>query len=130
MVCILSFQDEIDTVIIIGGGTRVPKIQEILLQAVGKWDNIRSRHVAQTIHVALNSLAYRTELGKNLNADEAVALGAVYQGAGHSKMFRVKKFLVKEGTVFPIQVLGDVVTTISICLGIGCQRCWTTLYQF
>ena len=50
----------------------------------------------------------RPELGKNLNADEAVALGAVYQGAGHSKMFRVKKFLVKEGTVFPIQVLAIV----------------------
>ena len=30
------FQDEIESVIIIGGGTRVPKIQEILLQAVGK----------------------------------------------------------------------------------------------
>ena len=84
---------------------------------------LESRHVAGTIHVVLNSLTYRTELGKNLNADEAVALGAVYQGAGHSKMFRVKKFLVKEGTVFPIQVLGDVVTTISICLGIGRQRC-------
>ena len=59
------------------------------------------------------SFAYRPELGKNLNADEAVALGAVYQGAGHSKMFRVKKFLVKEGTVFPIQVQGHVVTTIT-----------------
>ena len=53
----------------------------------------------------LHTLVCRPELGKNLNADEAVALGAVYQGAGHSKMFRVKKFLVKEGTVFPIQVL-------------------------
>ena len=61
-------------------------------------------HYNQAISIQKLSLAYRPELGKNLNADEAVALGAVYQGAGHSKMFRVKKFLVKEGTVFPIQV--------------------------
>ena len=53
----------------------------------------------------MNVSLHRPELGKNLNADEAVALGAVYQGAGHSKMFRVKKFLVKEGAVFPIQVM-------------------------
>ena len=46
----------------------------------------------------------RPELGKSLNTDEAVALGAVYQAAGHTKLFRVKKFIVKEGTVFPIQV--------------------------
>ena len=57
------------------------------------------------IPTELLHFSHRPELGKNLNADEAVALGAVYQGAGHSKMFRVKKFLVKEGTVFPIQVL-------------------------
>ena len=46
----------------------------------------------------------RPDLGKSLNTDEAIALGAVYQGAGHSKLFRVKKFIVKEGAVFPIQV--------------------------
>lgn len=64
--------------------------------------NVYSIHSHRTTKFSL--FAYRPELGKNLNADEAVALGAVYQGAGHSKMFRVKKFLVKEGTVFPIQV--------------------------
>lgn len=41
-----------------------------------------------------------------MNTDEAVALGAVYQGAGHTKLFRVKKFIVKEGVVYPIQVRG------------------------
>ncbi len=46
----------------------------------------------------------RPELGKSLNTDEAIAMGAVYQGAGHTKLFRVKKFIVKEGTVYPIQV--------------------------
>ena len=47
---------------------------------------------------------FRPELGKSLNTDEAIALGAVYQGAGHTKLFRVKKFIVKEGAVYPIQV--------------------------
>ena len=46
----------------------------------------------------------RPELGKSLNTDEAIAMGAVYQGAGHTKLFRVKKFIVKDGAVYPIQV--------------------------
>ncbi len=46
----------------------------------------------------------RHELGKSVNTDEAIALGAVYQAAAHSKLFKVKKFIVKEGTVYPIQV--------------------------
>ncbi|KAL5499634.1 hypothetical protein EMCRGX_G011086 [Ephydatia muelleri] len=47
---------------------------------------------------------HRDDLWKNLNADEAPALGAVYQGAARSKLFKVKKFIVKEGAVFPIEV--------------------------
>ena len=33
-----------------------------------------------------------------------VYLGAVYQAASMSKLFRVKKFIVKDANVFPIQV--------------------------
>uniref|UniRef100_A0A8C8JIQ7 Hypoxia up-regulated protein 1 n=1 Tax=Oncorhynchus tshawytscha TaxID=74940 RepID=A0A8C8JIQ7_ONCTS len=73
--------DEIEQVILVGGSTRVPKVQEVLLKAVGK-----------------------EELGKNLNADEAAAMGAVYQAAALSKAFKVQPFLVREATVFPIQV--------------------------
>ncbi|XP_038833049.1 hypoxia up-regulated protein 1-like isoform X2 [Salvelinus namaycush] len=73
--------DEIEQVILVGGSTRVPKVQEVLLKAVGK-----------------------EELGKNLNADEAAAMGAVYQAAALSKAFKVQPFLVSEATVFPIQV--------------------------
>ena len=51
-----------------------------------------------------NLPSLRPELGKSLNTDEAIALGAVYQGAGHTKLFRVKKFIVKEGATYPIQV--------------------------
>lgn len=40
--CTLNFviwhcaQDEIEQVILVGGATRVPKVQEVLLKAVGK----------------------------------------------------------------------------------------------
>ncbi|KAM3601207.1 uncharacterized protein V6R79_009179 [Siganus canaliculatus] len=73
--------DEIEQVILVGGSTRVPKVQEVLLKAVKK-----------------------EELGKNINADEAAAMGAVYQAAALSKAFKVKPFLVRDATVFPIQV--------------------------
>ncbi|XP_030361468.1 hypoxia up-regulated protein 1 [Strigops habroptila] len=73
--------DGIDQVILVGGATRVPKVQEVLLKAVGK-----------------------EELGKNINADEAAAMGAVYQAAALSKAFKVKPFIVRDAAVFPIQV--------------------------
>uniref|UniRef100_A0A6I8NEY3 Hypoxia up-regulated protein 1 n=2 Tax=Ornithorhynchus anatinus TaxID=9258 RepID=A0A6I8NEY3_ORNAN len=73
--------DEIEQVILVGGATRVPKVQEALLKAVGK-----------------------EELGKNINADEAAAMGAVYQAAALSKAFKVKPFGVRDATLFPIQV--------------------------
>nr|QQL94691.1 hypoxia up-regulated 1 [Lateolabrax maculatus] len=73
--------DEIEQVILVGGSTRVPKVQEVLLKAVEK-----------------------EELGKNINADEAAAMGAVYQAAALSKAFKVKPFLVRDAAVFPIQV--------------------------
>lgn len=48
--------------------------------------------------------ACREELGKNINADEAAAMGAVYQAAVLSKAFKVKPFLVRDAAIFPIQV--------------------------
>ena len=72
--------ENIDQVIIIGGGSRVPKVQELLTKFVGQ------------------------ELGKNLNADEAAALGAVYRTADISSGFKVKKFITKDAVVFPIDV--------------------------
>lgn len=46
----------------------------------------------------------REELGKNINADEAAAMGAVYQAAALSKAFKVKTFLIRDAALFPIQV--------------------------
>ncbi|CAD5112087.1 DgyrCDS1328 [Dimorphilus gyrociliatus] len=73
--------DEIHEVILMGAGTRMPKIQEILKKTL-----------------KLN------ELGKSINTDEAAALGAVYQAAHLSKGFRVKKFTVKDAAMYPIIV--------------------------
>ena len=50
---------EIHEVILAGAGTRVPKVQELLHNFIGK----------------------EKELGKNLNTDEAAAMGAVYKAA-------------------------------------------------
>merc|ERR1711874_588937 len=72
--------DLMDQLIIVGGGTRIPKVQEILTNT------------------------YKKELGKNLNSDEAAAMGAVYKAADLSSGFKVKKFITKEAVIFPIDV--------------------------
>jgi len=72
--------DTIDQVILVGGGSRVPKVQDILTKFVGQ------------------------ELGKSLNTDESAAMGAVYRAADLSTGFKVKKFLTKEAVIFPIDV--------------------------
>ncbi|XP_027201146.2 hypoxia up-regulated Grp170 co-chaperone protein [Dermatophagoides pteronyssinus] len=72
--------DEIDSFIIIGGSTRVPKIQQ---QLESYWSR---------------------ELSKNINADEAGALGAAYQAAYLSKGFKVKTFHLKDWNQYQINV--------------------------
>lgn len=66
--------------IIVGGNTRVPRIQSILKDIWG------------------------SDLGKNINADEAAAMGAIYRAADLGEGFKVKKFHVKENVVFPVEV--------------------------
>ena len=65
-----------------GAGTRVPKVQELLNEFIGE----------------------KRELGKNLNTDEAAAMGAVYKAADLSTGFKVKKFITKDAVLFPIEV--------------------------
>jgi len=72
--------ENIDQVILVGGGTRVPKVQELLTEYV------------------------KQELGKSLNTDESAAMGAVYRSADISTGFKVKKFLTKDAVLFPIDV--------------------------
>ncbi|KPM10783.1 Sar s 28 (heat shock protein 70-like protein 7) [Sarcoptes scabiei] len=71
---------EIDQFIIIGGATRIPKIQKLLEDYWSK------------------------ELSKNINADEAAALGAAYQAAYLSKGFKVKTFIIKDYNLYQINV--------------------------
>lgn len=56
---------------------------------------------------------YREELGKNINADEAAAMGAVYQAAVLSKAFKVKPFLIRDAALFPIQVCAPLAPDIT-----------------
>ncbi|KAL9883855.1 hypoxia up-regulated Grp170 co-chaperone protein isoform 1-T4 [Glossina fuscipes fuscipes] len=70
----------ISQVIIFGGSTRVPKVQETIKQFI------------------------KEDLGKSLNADEAAAIGAVYKAADLATGFKVKKFVVKDAAVLPIHV--------------------------
>ncbi|XP_030568220.1 hypoxia up-regulated protein 1 [Drosophila novamexicana] len=72
--------DVINQVILFGGGTRVPRVQETIKQLI------------------------KQELGKNLNADESATMGAVYKAADLSTGFKVKKFIVKDAVLFPLQV--------------------------
>lgn len=74
-------KDIIGQVVLVGAGTRVPKVQEILQKVVGQ------------------------DLAKNLNTDEAAAMGAVYKAADLSTGFQVKKFITKDAVLFPIQVV-------------------------
>ncbi|XP_068158853.1 LOW QUALITY PROTEIN: hypoxia up-regulated protein 1 [Drosophila tropicalis] len=72
--------DVINQVILFGGGTRVPRVQETIKQLI------------------------KQELGKNLNADESATMGAVYKAADLSAGFKVKKFIVKDAVLYPLQV--------------------------
>lgn len=72
--------ENINQVIIVGGGTRVPKVQEILKDSIKK------------------------DLGKSLNADEAATMGAVYKAADLATGFKVKKFIIKDAVTLPIQI--------------------------
>ncbi|XP_022325239.2 hypoxia up-regulated protein 1-like isoform X1 [Crassostrea virginica] len=82
---------EITDVILMGGGTRVPKVQEKLLEFLK-----------------------RDVLGKSINTDEAAALGAVYHAADLGKGFKVKKFLIKDACHYPIVVEFEKHTSESI----------------
>lgn len=75
--------DVINQVVLFGGNTRVPKVQDILRAHIGQ------------------------ELAKNLNADEAACMGAVYRAADLATGFKVKKFITKDAVLYPIQVVFD-----------------------
>uniref|UniRef100_A0A8R1I746 Hypoxia up-regulated protein 1 n=1 Tax=Caenorhabditis japonica TaxID=281687 RepID=A0A8R1I746_CAEJA len=73
--------DDIDLVVLMGAGTRVPKVKQILKEILkGK------------------------EISNFLNTDEAIAMGAVYQAAHLSKSFKVLPFNINEKILYPVFV--------------------------
>ena len=94
--CIQALKDakispsEIDEVILVGGSTRIPKIQEIVKELFGK------------------------EPSKQVNPDEAVALGAAIQGAVLNKEEGVGEIVLLDVTPLNlgIETLGGVMTTL------------------
>jgi len=72
---------DIESVMLMGGGSRIPLVQEKISQYVGK-----------------------EELGKSINTDEAAALGAVYKAASLIAGFKVKRFIVKDLNMYPVDI--------------------------
>uniref|UniRef100_A0A8C4Q5L3 Hypoxia up-regulated protein 1 n=1 Tax=Eptatretus burgeri TaxID=7764 RepID=A0A8C4Q5L3_EPTBU len=72
---------DLDHVILVGGASRVPWVQRILQEDLG-----------------------RQELGKNVNADEAVALGCALRAAALSPAFRVRPFAVTDSSPYPFLI--------------------------
>lgn len=74
--------DQVDEIELIGGGMRVPKLQEYLKQFLGK----------------------SMELGMHINSDESMALGASFHGANISTAFKVRHVGMSDINPFPVQV--------------------------
>lgn len=70
---------DLDSVILHGGASRTPFVQQELEKFIGKADKIRT----------------------NVNSDEAAVFGAGFRGAGLSPSFRVKEIRASEAAHYP-----------------------------
>ncbi|GAA5827900.1 hypothetical protein JCM11251_007722 [Rhodosporidiobolus azoricus] len=73
--------DQIESVILVGGSSRVPMVQKAVADKVGE-----------------------EKIAKNVNADEAAVLGAALYGAGITRGFRTKDIRVQDLTPHAIDV--------------------------
>jgi len=73
---------DIDQIELIGGGMRIPKVQEMLRSFFGE----------------------ELELGRHINSDEAMALGAAFHGANVSTAFRVREVGMQDVNPFEIGI--------------------------
>ncbi|GAA5862035.1 hypothetical protein JCM8547_001565 [Rhodosporidiobolus lusitaniae] len=73
--------DQIESVILVGGSSRVPLVQKAVADKVGE-----------------------EKIAKNVNADEAGVLGAALYGAGITRGFRTKDIRVQDISPFAIDV--------------------------
>ncbi|KAI9098217.1 Hsp70 protein-domain-containing protein [Phlyctochytrium arcticum] len=79
--------NDISSIVLVGGGARVPLVQEALIQKVGE-----------------------DKIAKNVNADEAAVMGAGLQAARLSSAYRIKAMKVKDLNVQPIEVIHEAET--------------------
>ncbi|TPX67929.1 hypothetical protein SpCBS45565_g03451 [Spizellomyces sp. 'palustris'] len=75
---------DIDSLVLVGGGGRIPFIQAALIDLVGE-----------------------EKIAKNVNADEAAVMGAGLEAATLSRQFRVKEIRIKDINILPIEVAYD-----------------------
>jgi hypoxia up-regulated 1 len=73
--------DDIDQVEIVGGGLRIPKVHDLIKQAVNK-----------------------PELMVHLNGDEAMSFGASYIASNSSSSFKVRKVYLTQHPAFEYQI--------------------------
>lgn len=73
---------DIDEVELIGGGMRIPKVQEML-----------KSHLGESL-----------DLGMHINSDEAMALGAAFHGANVSTAFRVRQVGMTDVNPFAVGI--------------------------
>ncbi|TIA89771.1 hypothetical protein E3P99_01912 [Wallemia hederae] len=81
--------DSVDAVILTGGASRIPVIQSQVRDYVGDG-----------------------KISTSVNADESAVLGAAFYGATFSKSFRTKPLVVKDASVFTMEVVGDGVNSV------------------
>ena len=72
---------DLSSVIIIGGGVRVPAVQAAIKEAIG-----------------------RQTLGQSLNGDEAMAMGAEFKSIELSRQFKTRPFTITDTTPYPMSV--------------------------
>lgn len=75
--------EDIDNVEVIGGSSRIPKLQSMISQIIG------------------NS----SKVGTHINADQAMVLGAAFYGANSSKKFKVKGVNLYDGFNFEVRAV-------------------------
>ncbi|KAJ3300235.1 Hypoxia up-regulated protein 1 [Borealophlyctis nickersoniae] len=78
-------EDEIDSIVLVGGGVRVPAVQTKLRELVGE-----------------------DKIAQNVNGDEAAVLGAGWEAAKISKQFRIGKDIrIKDINEHPVEFVYD-----------------------
>ncbi|KAL6602399.1 heat shock protein 70 [Neocallimastix sp. 'constans'] len=82
--------DDIDSVELVGGTTRIPSVKKILNDFFSGSDDVS-----------------KSKLSTTLNQDECVARGCAFMCAIHSPVFRVREFTVQDCNDYPIEINWD-----------------------